>query len=281
MAGTDYVTEYRARGYTIIRGLFDAHEIAEIAAAAEAVHADALAKGRDWRHGNLFYRIARGADGAPRVQMAQWIAWVSPVLDALRRDPRIAAVLHPLIGGDAKQIINQIHWKAPGAPGDFAWHQDSRFRKPDSAYRNLGDAYVQTGLAIDAHTFDNGCMTVVPGSHRDGTLPLDTTGDVLGTAQKDDALKVAGLDPSAVEPLLLEPGDLALWSPFLVHGSAANRTARPRRFYINGYVRAADCDRGEWTFRGGEPVPLGPEPALVHFEQLHARPEPHFVEQRH
>ena len=44
-----------------------------------------------------------------------------------------------------------------------------------------------------------------------------------------------------------------------------------------GYVRAEDCDRGEWAFRDGKPVPFGPEPALVHYEALRERGEPHYV----
>jgi hypothetical protein len=50
-----------------------------------------------------------------------------------------------------------------------------------------------------------------------------------------------------------------------------------RRFYLNGYVVAENCDRGEWAFQGGEPCPLG-EPVLVHYEDLYARPEPHYVD---
>jgi ectoine hydroxylase-related dioxygenase (phytanoyl-CoA dioxygenase family) len=87
----------------------------------------------------------------------------------------------------------------------------------------------------------------------------------------------AGLSPSNVVELVLEPGDLALWSPYLVHGSGTNSSDHRRRLYINGYVRAEDCDRGEWAFRDGEPVPLGPEPALVHYEALRERGEPHYV----
>ena len=49
------------------------------------------------------------------------------------------------------------------------------------------------------------------------------------------------------------------------------------RTYRNGYVTAANCDRGEWAFRGGKPCQLG-DPVLVHYEDLHARPEPHYVE---
>ena len=86
-----------------------------------------------------------------------------------------------------------------------------------------------------------------------------------------------GLDPQAVEVLALAPGDVALWHLYTLHGSGPNRSAADRRFYLNGYVRAADCDRGEWTFRDGRSVSLG-APALVHYEDLHFRPEPHYVD---
>ena len=185
-------------------------------------------------------------------------------------------MLAPLIGKDIKQIINQLHWKAPGAVGDFAWHQDSRFRKPYEAYRNLGDSYVQTGLAIDPHDPLSGGMKFIPRSHAEGDLDLDTGTEVLGSAMKDDLLRGVGLNPDDVIELDLGPGDLALWSPHLVHGSGNNKADHRRRFYINGYVRAEDCDRGEWAFRNGEPVPLGDEPALVHYEQLRENPEPHY-----
>ncbi len=96
-------------------------------------------------------------------------------------------------------------------------------------------------------------------------------------AMKDTALEAAGLSADDAIDLLLEPGDLAIWSPYLVHGSGTNRAAHKRRFYINGYVRAEDCDRGEWAFRDGEPVPFGPIAALVHYEELRERPGPHYV----
>jgi len=92
----------------------------------------------------------------------------------------------------------------------------------------------------------------------------------------DSALDAIGLAASNAIDLELEPGDLALWSPYLVHGSGTNRSNHKRRFYINGYVRASDCDRGEWSFRNGRSVPLGSKPALVHYEELRERPEPHY-----
>jgi ectoine hydroxylase-related dioxygenase (phytanoyl-CoA dioxygenase family) len=273
------LANYWRDGYAIVRGFFSAEDIADISVALDQLYAEGVAHGRCFRHGNLFYNVARQSNaGGPLVRMVQWPSYHQPVLNAVRLDPRFARLLEPLIGRDLKQVINQVHWKAPGSLGDFAWHQDSRFRRPASAFRNLATAYVQTGLAIDPHVPESGCMRLIPHSHLRGDLGMDSSKLVLGAAMKDSALEAVGLSADDGIDLLLEPGDLALWSPHLVHGSGTNRSDHRRRLYINGYVRAADCDRGEWAFRDGFPVPFGPEPALIHYEELSERPGPHYPE---
>ena len=274
---SDHATYYRREGYAVVRGLFTPSEVAAIGAAADQVHAEGMRHGRSFRHGNLFYNVGTDESGAPQVRMVQWPSYHQPVLNSVRLDRRMAEMLEPLIGADLKQIINQIHWKGPGGGSEFAWHQDCQFREPAEAYRNLGGAYVQTGLAIDPHNADSGCMRFIPGSHLNGDLHLETPREVLGIAMNDEVLHSAGLSAQSAVEVVLDPGDVALWSPFLVHGSGINRSSHQRRLYVNGYVRALDCDRGEWAFRGGEPVPFGPEPALVHYEALRERGDPHYV----
>lgn len=274
---SDYVGGYRDTGYAIVRNVFAPDEIARIGAAMDAVYAEGVAHGRSFRHGNLFYTVQPGRDGRPHAPMVQWPSYHNAVLNETRLDPRWAGILKPLIGDSLKQIINQLHWKLPNGRGDFAWHQDSRFRKPDEAYRRLGDSYVQTGLAIDPHNPRTGGMRFLPGSHCRGPVDLDTSTEVLGQAPEDAALIAAGFSPGDQIDLILEPGDVALWNPYLVHASGTNRSDHMRRLYINGYVRAEDCDRGEWAFRDGVPVPLGATPALVHYDELFERGEPHYV----
>jgi ectoine hydroxylase-related dioxygenase (phytanoyl-CoA dioxygenase family) len=268
----ELVAAYRRDGFAIIRRLVSPSEVAELASACNAVHAEGLSHGKSYRHGNLHYRLDAG-----EVRMAQWASWHNAALADFRIDPRIARLLSPFLGDDMKQIINQVHWKKPGGRGDFAFHQDSRFRKPAAAYRNLGDSYVQTGLAIDPHNPMSGGLQFLPGSHLVGDLSLALDDAVMESRPQEAQLEAAGLDPSKLVHLELEPGDFVLWSPYLVHGSATNHADHFRRFYINGYVRAADCDRGEWAFRRGVPQPLGDAPALVHYEQLYERPEPHYL----
>ena len=269
---------YWRDGYAVVRGFFDRAEIAELSEALDQLYAEGIAHGRSFRHGNLFYNVAQGSDGEPVVRMVQWPSYHQPVLNRVRLDTRFAELLEPLIGSDIKQIINQVHWKAPGSLGDFAWHQDSKSRRPPSAYRNLASAYVQTGLAIDPHGPEAGGMRFIPRSHLRGDLHMNCETHSLGAAMTDAALDAVGLSAGDAVDLVLEPGDLALWSPYLVHGSGTNGSGHRRRFYVNGYVRAEDCDRGEWAFRGGKPVSFGPKAAVVHYEELYERPEPHFVD---
>jgi ectoine hydroxylase-related dioxygenase (phytanoyl-CoA dioxygenase family) len=272
------LAHYREHGYAVLRGLFAPQEVAAIAAAFDRHWVTGMAHRASFRHGNLLYRRGQDAALGEIVRLVQWPAYVDPVLEGVRRDPRWLGLLAPLIGPEVKQIINQLHWKPPGAVGaEFAFHQDVRFRRPRSAYRDLAASYVQTGLAVDPHRAGNGAMRVYTGSHRLGERDLAGAAPVLDQGMAEERLAAAGLDPARLVDLELDPGDVALWNVYTIHGSGPNRSAGDRRFYLNGYVRAADCDRGEWAFRDGAPCPLG-RPVLVHYEDLHVRPEPHYLE---
>lgn len=275
----DHVARFRENGYAVVRGVFGADEVAALAAAFDRVRDEALARGRSWRDHNTFFSLADDAIAGRIVRYAQWPAWHDETLERARRDPRLLDILAPLIGRDLKQIINQLHWKPPGAAmAEFGFHQDSRSRRPREAYRDLAGSYVQTGIAIDPHGAENGAMVVCPGSHRLGELPFDPATRSMDVALDTADLARLGVDPDRTAVLAMAPGDVALWHVHTLHGSGPNRAAIDRRLYINGYVTAANCDRGEWAFRDGVPCPLEGEPQLVHYEELYTNPGPMFVD---
>lgn len=276
---SDYVSQFHDQGYALIPAVFDAGEVAALSDSFDRIYADAIGRGRSWRDRNLFFRIAEDATLGPIVRYAQWAAWVDGTLEHVRRDPRILEILEPLLGRDLKQIINQLHWKPPGAAmADFGFHQDCRSRRPREAYRDLANSYIQTGIAIDPQTEENGAMMLCPGSHRLGELPFDPDTHSMDVALDPDDLRKFGLDPDDIVTLEMAPGDFAIWHVHTLHGSGPNRADIDRRLYINGYVVAAKCDRGEWAFRNGVPCPLEGEPALVHYEELHSNPGPMYVD---
>lgn len=273
----DHLAHYREHGYAVVKGVFDPHEVEELARAFDRLYAQGSSYRASYRHQNVLFRLGDDPNLGRIVRMVQWPSYFDPVLARYRNDPRMLAILAPLLGENLKQIINQMHWKPPGAQAvEWGYHQDIAFRRPREAYRSPATSYIQTGIAIDRHGKDNGAMTVVPGSHRLGELTT-AKGRVMNRSLSDRDLVDLGLDPADVVDLTLEPGDVAFWHLHTIHGSGPNRTRIDRRFYLNGYVVAESCDRGEWAFRDGQPCPLG-EPVLVHYEDLHERPEPHYLE---
>ena len=56
---------------------------------SDQLYAEGAAHGRCFRHGNLFYNVAReGEGGEPLVRMVQWPSYHQPVLNGVRLDTR-------------------------------------------------------------------------------------------------------------------------------------------------------------------------------------------------
>ncbi len=272
----DYVEEYHERGYVILRGVFNRDEITVMKRCFDRAYAEGMTHRATWRHQNRIFWV-QGHERIGRfISGCQWQAWADPLLDQVRYDPRMLAILKPLIGDDIKQIINQMHWKTPGTGYTWGLHQDVRSRTPAHCFRELGTSYVQTAIGVDRHWAGNGAMKLLPFSHKRGNMLLDG-GATRHDDTREEAVAKAGLKPAELIDCELEEGDVALWGPYMVHGGGINTTAdNLRRLYINGYVKAANCDRGQPVFQRGKPVPLS-IPALIQYEDLYVRPEPHYA----
>jgi ectoine hydroxylase-related dioxygenase (phytanoyl-CoA dioxygenase family) len=276
----DLVGKLHAEGYAIIRSFLSPIEIKEIAAETDAMYQEGLKHHATYRDKNLLFEVLDDPKAKRRVVLqAHWTAWLSPLMERMRRSDNYFSVLEPFLGRDIKQISHQVHWKPPGAKYTFyRFHQDARFREGNVKDFDFVRSSVTTGLAIDRQTVANGALRIIPRSHRLGYLGLSDDGPIMVGQTQDDELRRAGLDPADILTCEMEPGDLLLWTLFTVHGSAPNVSDYDRRFMINSYVRANDSERGEWAFRGGVSTPLGAEPQICKYEQLHERPGPFYIE---
>jgi hypothetical protein len=273
-----YIEEYKTNGYTIIRQLFTTNEIQEISEAIDIIKSEGLKHESSFRHQNLLYLIQSDPKLGKILRFCHWPSYINDTLEKIRTDLRILNFLKPLIGNNLKQVLNQIIWKTPGSDQtSYGYHQDSRFRRPASEYKNIGTSLVQTTMAIDRHTLENGCLNFIEGSHLLGDLNYYTKGkSVFEENINDKALEFLGISHLPKVNILLEPGDFAIWHPYLLHGSGANTSTHDRRTFTNAYVMAENCNRGEWAFKKGQPVPLA-EPVLITYEDLYTRPEPHYI----
>jgi len=275
------IEQLQSEGFSIIRGFLTPQETAEIAAETDRMYAQGLKHHATYRDKNLLFEILNDPKAQRRVVLqAHWTAWISPLMERMRRSDKYRRVLEPFIGPDIRQITHQLHWKPPGAKYTFyRFHQDARFREGKVKDFDHLQSTVTTGLAIDRQTAENGALRIIPRSHRLGYLGLSDDGPIMVGETQDEELRRAGLDPDAILTCDMAPGDLLLWTLFTVHGSAPNVSDYDRRFMINSYVRASDSGgRGEWAFRGGMSTPLGAEPEICKYEQLRERPGPFYIE---
>lgn len=155
----------------------------------------------------------------------------SEPIRALAHDPRLVALWTGLLGPDIKCVQTMAFIRPPGGPGQ-AWHQDEHFiPSRDASVRGIW-------LALDDATIDNGCLWVVPGSHRHRRLwrhapHADPDCDPVPRAEPPPGTLAGAI------PVPAKSGDLIVFDGYLLHRSGPNRTDGPRRAIGLHGVRAA------------------------------------------
>lgn len=125
--------------------------------------------------------------------------------------------------------------------GNVGWHQD--FHYWQCTTQDLLTAWV----AFDDVTVENGCMSVVPGSHRWGVFEGNFFEQDLAKLQ-GQIEQVSGRPFNAV-PVTLKAGEVSFHHCLTIHGSGPNYTLKPRRSLVMHlmpanahYVAGSSCD---------------------------------------
>ena len=171
---------------------------------------------------------------------------ISPSMYAMLAHPAIVEVLTQVIGPNVKCMQSMLFIKASGKPGQ-AWHQDEFFIPTRD--RSLAGAWI----AMDDATVENGCLWVIPGSHRHGIIwpqhshtdrRFDCTGEAMHFPYTDD-------DALPVE---VRKGSIVFFNGYLLHRSLPNyATSGFRRSLVNHYMSAESLL--PWHgFQPGQPI---------------------------
>jgi phytanoyl-CoA hydroxylase len=139
-----------------------------------------------------------------------------------------AGIVAELLGPDIDVFQTQFILKNPGAWGQ-PWHQDSFYFRFDQ------QPQVGLWLAITEATLENGCLSVLPGSHR---LPIQSHDPDERPGANQGYTVVRNVDDVAAVPVLMDPGDLLVFHSFLLHRSVDNRGHGRRAAMVYHYGRA-------------------------------------------
>lgn len=148
-------------------------------------------------------------------------------------NPDLLNCVRCLLGEDIYSVSTNFFNKPPGLDGRHPMHQDLRY------YRiRPPEGIVGVWTAILPALRESGCLSVMPGSHRQGLLAHD---DPDWEYLNHGFHGARGVDRGQRVHIEMQPGDTLLFHPLLVHGSGRNRSDGFRRA-ISVHYAAASCE---------------------------------------
>ena len=237
--------EFETAGYTMVRGLFEADEVEQLREHYMELRHRGSYPGDD-------SGVATGSRDPLRryPRMAQMHRWDELSLQWLI-DRRLDEVMTGLLGRSPYAVQTMIYFKPPGSRGQ-ALHQDNFYLKAEPG------TCVAAWMALDQVDVENGCLEVVPGSHR---WPILCT-EKADTKVSFTDVTVPLPEPGTAVPVEMAPGDVLFFHGALVHGSAPNVSPdRFRRALIGHYIEGAAEQVAEYYHPAlrmdGTPLDLG------------------------
>ena len=220
LIGDEFLSNYQAKGYALVRGMFGEDQIGLLGdAARQDRELDSHAFGR--------------GDGAGHVvRLSLWNHPGDTLYGMFARCESIVRTAEALLGGEVYHYHSKMIMKDARIGGAWAWHQDYGYW-----YQNgvIAPLLCSAFIAVDKATKENGCLQVVEGSHLLGRIDHVLTGEQ------------AGADPERVQAVLqrlplvyveMEPGDVLFFHCNLLHRSDDNRSEHPRWSMICCYNAA-------------------------------------------
>ncbi len=229
---------YDEQGFFVLEDAVDAETVAALTAAIEPFDRevmDFLATRPDGR-----FSIA----GVDTVSIALHPAARSAVCREFCTSELMADLCHDLVGADARLYWDQSVYKRPHGAEPVLWHQDNGYTYIEP------QAYLTVWVALTDATPENGCVQVLPGVHRAGTVAHRNTPIGFECCR----------DPEGAVEVPVRAGDAVVFSSLTPHATGHNTTDDIRRAYIVQFAPAgAACLRGDPD--AGPPVGRDPQDA--------------------
>jgi ectoine hydroxylase-related dioxygenase (phytanoyl-CoA dioxygenase family) len=160
----------------------------------------------------------------------------------LASHPAVLDAVESLIGPEILIDGNLVFYKPPHDASYASWHQDSVY----SGWHLTPS--VSAWIALTASDPANGCMRVIPGSHKQGLLEHDNVQDPHMLNRRGERLRMDVDETQAID-LVLRPGEMSLHHTNIVHGSNPNTSDGPRIGFIVRFVTNQSTNRDRQVMR--------------------------------
>jgi phytanoyl-CoA hydroxylase len=217
---------FRANGYLLCAGVFSSAEVDELRRAVDGVIARATGTPFDMNHA---WSAARDGDADEVNQVVlkgfHDLQYHDAAFARAVAHPRLVEALTIVIGPDVQLHHTKMLVKPPERGAPFPMHQDYPY------FPHARHTVTAASIHLDDATEENGCLRVIPGSHKLG--PIAETGE----SNELDSAKYP-IEEGVRVPA--KAGDVLLFNYLTIHGSGVNASDRPRRNILFQYRDRAD-----------------------------------------
>ena len=150
-------------------------------------------------------------------------------LDELAFNEIILDAVEDLLGPDFSLWGSVLFIKDPESKHFVSWHQDATYMGMTS------NNFVTPWIALSPSTKETGCMSMIPGSHRNAIVEHDETYGKDNILTRGQVVK--DVDESKAVDLIMRPGQMSLHHGEIIHGSQPNRSSQRRvGFALQSYM---------------------------------------------
>ena len=221
------LTFFNENGYLIIKSILKPEGLAQMqqeCMAAWAKEKESFDPNKSWLQNALLINIHHQATTVKEYYFS------GPLVE----------IASEIIGPNIKGATSQLTFKMKGNTKPFGWHQDNGYGElePYNALTTL--------TALDDTDQGNGCLWLIPGSHKKGQIRVKQN----EAQKKSGAEIIVDADDSLAVPMEMKAGDVLIFNCWMLHKSDGNISdSRDRRIL---FLRYADADAIE-VYNGGKP----------------------------
>jgi len=150
------------------------------------------------------------------------------IFEQAMKDDKMLDILQDLIGKDIRIQTTKLNMKMPGGGRQVEWHTDW------GHYPHTNDDLLAVGIPLDDITEENGCLMVMPGSHKWTATSHHEDGFFVG------AVDIDSINIQKTKYIISKTGGISIHHVRTLHGSAPNMSNKPRRLLLFEF-RAADA----------------------------------------
>lgn len=242
---------YKENGYLLVKGVFSREEVEQMRRAVDGI-VDRAAKEKvgqshTWQGDYLppeeLKKLVLKGFHDVHYQDASFTRAMS--------HPNMTAILSQLIGPNVQLHHSKMLVKPPEKGAAFPLHQDHPY------FPHANHTMMAASVHLDDADMENGCICVIPGSHKLGPIPH------VGRHYLDHR----EYPLSKATPCPAQAGDVLFFNYLTIHGSDVNRSERPRRNVLFQYRDPSDPPTSDVHVNWGQGLMIcGENPRYIEYK---------------